>query len=178
MFSLDLSFCIIHNYPIATALPCWASKLSSAKLQEFQEDGLPGFGYRIGRRKINNDVESVLDTFEQNYEQQKGYYSKLVTSSKLTGGVSNPIIAESVSALKQQRNNLLDAKDLYESTVFESRGEGGVFTSKGRSQNTLARLDAQVGLIDNIITQIENILNYFIVKNIFSEIYFNNYVNI
>ena len=137
-----------------TSIP--TSKLSSAKLKEFQEEGLPGVGYRIGRRKINNDVESFLDTFEKNYEQQKGYYSKLVTSSKLTGGVSNPIIAESLSSLKQQRNNLLDAKDLYESTVFESRGEGGVFTVKGRSQNTLARLDAQVGLLDNIITQIED----------------------
>jgi hypothetical protein len=137
-----------------TSIP--TSKLSSAKLEEFQEEGLPGFGYRFGRRKINNDVESFLDTFEQNYDQQKAYYEKLVTSAKLTGGTSNPIIAESVSALKQQRENLLNARDLYESTVFESRGEGGLFTVKGRSQNTLARLDAQVGLIDNLITNIED----------------------
>jgi len=137
-----------------TSIP--TSKLSSAKLEEFQEEGLPGVGYRFGRRKINNDVESFLDTFEQNYDQQKAYYEKLVTSAKLTGGTSNPIIAESVSALKQQRENLLNARDLYESTVFESRGEGGLFTVKGRSQNTLARLDAQVGLIDNLITNIED----------------------
>tara|TARA_A100001201_G_scaffold126925_1_gene111495 strand:+ start:215 stop:841 length:627 start_codon:yes stop_codon:yes gene_type:complete len=137
-----------------TSIP--TSKLSSAKLEEFQEEGLPGFGYRFGRRKINNDVESFLDTFEENYNQQKAYYEKLVTSAKLTGGTSNPIIAESVSALKQQRENLLNARDLYESTVFESRGEGGLFTVKGRSQNTLARLDAQVSLIDNLITNIED----------------------
>ena len=137
-----------------TSIP--TSKLSSAKLQEFQEEGLPGFGYRFGRRKINNDVESFLDTFEKNYDQQRGYYNKLVTSAKMTGGTSNPIISEANNALKQQRDNLLAARDLYESTVFESRGEGGVFTVKGRSQDTLARLDAQVALIDNIITQIED----------------------
>lgn len=137
-----------------TSIP--TSKLSSAKLEEFQEEGLPGFGYRFGRRKINNDVESFLNTFEENYNQQKAYYEKLVTSAKMTGGTSNPIIAEANNALKQQRDNLLAARDLYESTIFESRGEGGVFTVKGRSQDTLARLDAQVGLIDNLITQIED----------------------
>ena len=137
-----------------TSIP--TSKLSSAKLEEFQEEGLPGFGYRFGRRKINNDVESFLNTFEENYNQQKAYYEKLVTSAKMTGGTSNPIIAEANNALKHQRDNLLAARDLYESTIFESRGEGGVFTVKGRSQDTLARLDAQVGLIDNLITQIED----------------------
>lgn len=137
-----------------TSIP--TSKLSSAKLEEFQEEGLPGFGYRFGRRKINNDVESFLNTFEENYNKQKAYYEKLVTSAKMTGGTSNPIIAEANNALKQQRDNLLAARDLYESTIFESRGEGGVFTVKGRSQDTLARLDAQVGLIDNLITQIED----------------------
>jgi hypothetical protein len=59
-------------------------------------------------------------------------------------------------ALKQQQANLLDAINLYESTIFESRGEGGVFTVKGRSQDLLARLQNAEGLVDNLITSIED----------------------
>jgi DNA-binding FrmR family transcriptional regulator len=137
-----------------TSIP--TSKLNSQKLSQFQEEGLPGFGYRFGRRKINNDIEAFVDTFEKNYATQRNYYNKLVTTSKLTGGTSNPIVRESVAALKQQQANLLDAINLYESTVFESRGEGGIFTRKGRSQDLLARLQNAEGLVNNLIENIED----------------------
>lgn len=137
-----------------TSIP--TSKLNSAKLKELQEEGLPGFGYRFSRRKVNNNVEAFVDTFEKNYATQKNYYNKLVTTSKLTGGTSNPLVRESVDALKQQQANLLDAINLYQSTIFESRGEGGVFTVKGRSQDLLARLQNAEGLVDNLITSIED----------------------
>ena len=132
-----------------------SSNLSSGRLKKYAEEGTPGFGYKIARRKVNNDVESYLDNFEANYTQSEQFYKKLSTVSALTGGESNPIVAGALDGLKTQRENLIKAKELYTSQIFEARGEG-VLTSKGRSMGITARLNANISLLDSIIDPIED----------------------
>jgi len=126
-----------------------SSKLQSPKLEEFEGKTI-GIGYNIGKRQILNNLENYLDTYEQNYALNRAYYEKLITVSQLTGGESNPVIVQAKNALEQQRNNLLQARDLYTRNIFEARGEG-VLKSKKRPMEITARLDASITAIDGLL---------------------------
>lgn len=129
------------------------SKLKSPQLEQYMEKQ-PGIGYNIGKRRILDNAENYLDSFEENFRNNEVYYRGLITKSALVGGTSNPIIGGALDALIQQRDNLLEARENYTNIVFEARGEG-FLKRKKRPMNITARMDAAIGALDSIIEGIE-----------------------